>query len=136
MAQWYKLPTTMRTSHAEYRANIDGIKIVFGAVLGFVLAGTESLITIDFMYVLLVSATAVTSILYLGSSHYKLCYTVLTVIFIALIPDLIEHSLELPPIPKLQPTLIVWALMVLVLELLPREAEPKPVGTHSKENPE
>ena len=48
MAKWYHFPTTSRLSDGEYEANIQGINIVFGAVLGFVLADASGLPPGDF----------------------------------------------------------------------------------------
>ena len=65
MANWYRLPSSSRMTEGEYQANIQGINIVFGAVLGFVLAEAGNLPPADFAIVLFVSASAVIS---LGSS--------------------------------------------------------------------
>lgn len=121
MSNWYKIPPTLRITSREYRANITGINIVFGAVLGFVLAGTEGLPTQDFMTLLLLSATVVISILYLGSSEYRLFYAVTAAALIAGLPFAITEIMRLDPIPALQPTLAVWAIMIVLVELLPRQ---------------
>ncbi|MFB0613208.1 hypothetical protein [Aurantiacibacter poecillastricola] len=123
MAKWYAVPTTLRMSAGEYRANLTGLNVVFGAVLGFVLAGAEDLTTRDFVYLLVLSSAAVVTILYLGSSSYKLFYTILAVAVTILLPWLVESG-GLPAIPKLQPTIATWLAMVVFLELLPRVKEP------------
>ena len=133
MANWYKIPPTLRITAREYRANITGINIVFGAVLGFVLAGTEGLPTLDFMTLLFFSATVVISILYLGSSEYRLFYGISAAILIAALPYVITELLGLQPIPALQPTLAVWAIMIVLVELLPRQ---KSENENEKESPE
>lgn len=130
MANWYKLPATFRISQSEYRANINGMNIVFGAVLGFVLAGAEGLPPVDFMKVLFVSALAVIMILYLGSTEYILFYGLTAALLIFAMPEILTDQLSINPIPYLQPTLIVWASMVAVLELTPRL---KPSETQPKE---
>ena len=104
----------------EYRANIEGINIVFGAVLGFVLVGAEGLPVFDFIWLLVMSASIVVLILYLGSSDYKLFYFVLTAVTIAALPFIAEDLFSLTHVPKLQPTLAIWALMVAAVELIPR----------------
>ena len=124
MAKWYALPTTMRMTQAEYQANVTGMNVVFGAVLGFVLAGAQAMSTLDFVYLLVLSAGAVATILYLGSSDYKLFYGILAICFVIAVPWLLER-VGLPPVPKLQPTLATWIGMVVFLELVPRS---RPAG--------
>ncbi len=68
----FAISTATRTTAEEYRANRDGLHIVFGAVLGFVLAGSETIENLDFAFLLLLSAGAVIAILYLGSSRHGL----------------------------------------------------------------
>lgn len=117
MPNWYKFPSTFRITAREYQANINGMNIVFGAVLGFVLAGAEGLPPTDFMFVLMTSAMAVIMILYLGSSEYVLFYGALTAAFIFSLPFILAEQFKINPIPYLQPTLIAWAVMVAVLEI-------------------
>jgi hypothetical protein len=124
MANWYKLPPTFFTQ-GEYQANINGMNIVFGAVLGFVLAGAEGLPPIDFVIVLFVSALAVILILYLGSTEYLLFYGLCTAVLIFTLPMILSDQFATRPIPYLQPTLTVWAIMVAILELSPRQKAPK-----------
>ena len=121
MANWHKIPPTFSVTEREYRANVDGINIVFGAVLGFVLAGSEGLPPTDFMTVLFLSATVVIAILYLGSSEYRLFYGLTAAASIGALPYILNDLLEIEIIPALQPTLATWALMVVLVELLPRE---------------
>lgn len=131
MAKWYKLPPSRHITENEYRANINGMNIVFGAVLGFVLAGAEGLAPTDFMTVLFVSALAVILILYLGSTEYILFYGLGAGLLIVFLPKILTDQLKINPIPYLQPTLAVWAFMVVLVELLPRE---KKTTTPSQEN--
>lgn len=121
MANWYKFPLTARMTEREYRANIDGINIVFGAVLGFVLVGAEDLPVIDFVALLCISVAIVVMILYLGSSEFKLFYAAAAGVAIAALPYVAEELFALTRIPKLQPTLAIWALMILGVELIPRQ---------------
>ena len=120
MSKWYHLPTTVAMTEGEYRANINGINMVFGAVLGFVLAGSENMPTESFLAVLLMSVGVVVSILYLASSEYRLFYALLTALTIFLLPHALHDILVEHPMPKLQPTLAAWAITVLFIELLPR----------------
>ena len=123
MANWYRLPSSSRMTEGEYQANIQGINIVFGAVLGFVLADAGNLPPADFAIVLFVSASAVISILYLAHSEYKLFYGALTAFVVYMVPRILDDPLDIAPIPQLQPTLAVWTAMVLIVELIPRAAE-------------
>ncbi|WP_271077387.1 hypothetical protein [Aurantiacibacter sp. MUD61] len=117
--KWYHIPMTSAVTEEEYHANIRGLNVVFGAVLGFVLADSTSLENYDFALLLLVSATLVVIILYLGSSVYKLFYGVMAIIVVAALPTMLEMATIAVP-PKLQATFAVWTAMVIVLELLPR----------------
>jgi hypothetical protein len=118
-------------SEREYRANIEGINIVFGAVLGFVLAGAEAMTTGQFVALLTLSAAVVVTILYLGSSEYRAFYGLLAIAMVAALPWLMQE-LEIPPLAKLQPTLGVWVALVVFLELIPRRDESAPAKEEEK----
>lgn len=120
MAKWYHIPTLSRMSEGEYQANIQGINIVFGAVLGFVLADANDLPQLDFAIVLFLSATVVVSILYLAHSEYKLVYGAITTFLVFMLPQALEEPLGISAIPQLQPTLAVWTVMIIIVELIPR----------------
>ena len=118
MAKWYKIPLSLKITEREYRAHISGINIVFGAVLGFVLAGAEGLPPPDFAGLLFISAFIVVMILYLGSTEYKLFYASTTAASIVFLPSLLKlMGLARAEVPQLQPTLGVWAIMVVMAEL-------------------
>ncbi len=121
MANWYKMPPSFRITEGEYKANVDGINIVFGAVLGFVLVGGEGLPVRDFAALLILSAAIVVMILYLGRSEYKLFYGVMTAVSIIAFPFIAEDFFKLARVPKLQPTLAIWAFMIVLVEIMPRE---------------
>ena len=118
-----KLVDRMRMSHGEYRANITGLNIFFGAVLGFVLAGTETLEPLPFALLLAMTAGVVISILYITASDKRLSYAIMTLVLIALMSQwadpLLPKDADLPS--KLQPTLAIWALMTIFVEFMPRE---------------
>ena len=122
MPKWYHIPVTARMTEGEYHANITGMNVVFGAVLGFVLAGTEALSIEQFVFVLLVAASGVVTIFYLGSSPYKLFYAALGVGIVAALPWLLRQ-VDIPNLPKLQATLAVWLAVVAFIEALPRAKE-------------
>jgi hypothetical protein len=111
-----------RMTNGEYRANIEGMNIFFGAVLGIVLGGTDAIPAFDFAFLLLTAAATVISILYISSSENRYTYIALTAFIIAFLPRIIESIIAPARAPDhLQPTLAVWALMVTIVELLPRE---------------
>ncbi len=111
-----------RMTDEEYRANLNGINIFFGAVLGFVLAGTETLETAGFTLVLVLCSAIVISILYISSSKRRLVYFVYTAVGIACLPQVVAligpAGTTLPP--KLMPTLAVWTAMTAFVEFAPR----------------
>ena len=116
----------MRMSEREYRANLDGMNIFFGAVLGIVLGGTEAMAPLKFAGLLAMSAGMVVSILYISSSRHRLAYAAVAVILIALLPRLLSDMFEPGEVSAhLQPTLAVWVAMVIGVEFVPREA-PEP----------
>ncbi|MBB4837073.1 hypothetical protein HNP52_000124 [Sphingomonas kyeonggiensis] len=114
-----------RMSHGEYNANLTGLGIFFGAVLGFVMASTENLTTKDYVLVLFTTAAMVITILYVSSSRHRIAYSILAFAFIAALPYilglLVTPGAQLPP--KLQPTLAVWLAMTLIVEFNPRDRE-------------
>lgn len=107
----------------EYRANIEGLNIFFGAVLGFVLADAEALDAWRFALVLLLVGTTVVTILYITASDRRLAYAILSAGVIAVMPRIADQLLgagfHLPP--KVQPTLAVWAALIIGIEFAPRE---------------
>ena len=111
-----------RMTDEEYRANLNGLNIFFGAVLGFVLAATETLETAGFTLVLVLCTAIVISILYISSSRRRFVYFVYTAVGIALLPQAVEligpAGTTLPP--KLLPTLAVWTAMTAFVEFAPR----------------
>jgi hypothetical protein len=112
----------IRMTEREYRANIDGLNIFFGAVLGFVLAGSETLDNLGFGVLLAGTSGVVISILYITASEQRLAYSALSLVMIASMGRVLEDMFPGDSIPeKLQPCLLVWALMTILVEFLPRE---------------
>ena len=121
MAKWYKFPTNAHMADGDYRAGLNALNIVFGAVLGFVLVGGENLPIFDFVALLVISALIVMMIQSIALSDYTLFSIVFTAIAIAFLPQIAEEWFSLTRVPKLQPTLAIWAAMATILELSPRE---------------
>ena len=125
-----RFPEALVATESEYRANHTGMNTFFGAVLGFVMAGTERLDSEEFALVLSIVSGIVISILYVSASSKKLVYAVLTIVLILLLPRLIEPSLDQGEhIPeKLQPTLLVWTLLSILVEYFPRRPDDSPAN--------
>ncbi|MGA9581505.1 MAG: hypothetical protein WBR13_06015 [Allosphingosinicella sp.] len=122
-----RLSAKMRMTEREYRANIDGLNIFFGAVLGFVLAGSETLDNLWFGFLLAATAGIVVSILYITASEHRLGYSALALALVSSmglwLEDILPGAASIPA--KLQPCLLVWALLTIGVEFLPRDkAEP------------
>ena len=123
MSDWYKIPTGSSITEHEYQANIRGMNVFFGAVLGFVLVGAQDLPIRDFATMLVICATIVVLIQYLAFSEYTLFNAIVTGGAIYMLPELADGVFDVASIPKLQPTLAIWAIMVLAVELMPRSKE-------------
>ena len=121
MSNWYKFPSHTRMSEGDYKAGLNALNIVFGAVLGFVLVGGENLPIFDFIALLAISALVVMMIQSIALSEYTLFSVITTGVAIYFLPQIAEEWFSLTKVPKLQPTLAVWAGMATLLELSPRE---------------
>ena len=114
-----------KMTSSEYQANLNGLNMFFGAVLGFVLTGTETLNTWQFGFVLMMLASAVISILFISSSKHRLAYSIYALIIALTLPELINFVLRgdgLVP-DKIRPTLVVWTLMTILVEFWGRERD-------------
>lgn len=118
-------------SEGDYRAGLNALNIVFGAVLGFVLVGGEDLPVLDFMALLGISAFIVMLIQAIALSEYTLFNIAMTAASIYYLPELAEEFFAIAKVPKLQATLAVWAGMAVLLELSPREKPSEMNNTQS-----
>lgn len=112
-----------RLSTSEYQANLNGLNMFFGAVLGLVLAGTEELGDLQFGVVLLGLSSVVITILYISSSVRRLSYSVLALLYAVSFPEVMAFILRTPHVVpgKIRPTLVVWVLLTIVVEFWARE---------------
>lgn len=113
-------------SVSEYQANINGLNMFFGAILGFVLAGTEKLDDLQFGMVLAVLAGVVITIFFISASRNRIAYSATALIWAAAFPEAIDFMLQgqdLVP-GKIRPTLLVWTLMTIVVEFWARDKAP------------
>lgn len=108
----------------EYQANVYGLQIVFGAVLGFVLAGAENFEPFDFAALLLVTIGAVVSILYISASQRRLAYAALATGYALALPWIVQRITEVHAPEKLAPTLLIWTLFQAGVEFAPRRKQP------------
>ena len=123
MAKWYHLPTNTRMSRGEYNANVRGLNILFGAVLGFVLADASFMPMENFAAILAVSASYTIGLLYMQESDYKLFYIVLVGLALWGLPNLLDAFDAPPDLDRLPVTFAVWAAMILFIEIVPRERD-------------
>ena len=115
----------------EYRANLQGLNVFFGAVLGVVMAGTERLAPFDYGVMLLLMASLVITIVYISSSPKRLLYSALILVAIALMPEMVTQLIDdrISSLAYLQVTLLVWALLAILIEFAPRERDDAATAT-------
>ena len=122
MKRWMR-GTTMTAR--EYEANLNGIHMLFGAMLGVVLANTESLSTFRYVMTIAFTVGIVVSILYVSASKHRLAYFAYAVGGVVFLPYFMRAILgpgDVMP-DKLQPTLACWTLFVGMIEFLPRRTD-------------
>ncbi|SIO03807.1 hypothetical protein SAMN02745824_2721 [Parasphingorhabdus marina DSM 22363] len=101
----------------EYEASINALNIFFGAVIGISLGGIGDIPTLDYVLLLVVTATAVTSILFVTYSerqYWSILLVGLVLFAMWSMNNGDDRVMELPP--KLLPTLAVWAAMAISTE--------------------
>ncbi|MEO7634310.1 MAG: hypothetical protein ABIS38_01525 [Sphingomicrobium sp.] len=123
-----RMPAALVTTESEYAAHLTGMNTFFGAVLGFVMAGTERLDQFEFGFVLVLVSGIIISILYVTASAHKVIYALLTLVMILSMPWLVVPILDqgekLPD--KLQATLLVWTIITVAIEFMPRRPDDPP----------
>ncbi len=127
-----RVPAMLVTTESEYAAHLAAMNTFFGAVLGFVMAGAERLDEVEFSALLICVASIVISILYVAASAHKILYGLLTLGLIAALPRLMAPMLDMgEQLPaKLQATLLVWTMISIAIEFLPRRPDdPPPTAT-------
>ena len=113
-------------SHKEYEANMAGINIVFGAMVGVVMGNVNEMGAFDYSILLALVASFVITLLYISASKHRIFYAGTAAALLvsswfsaaeieALLnidPDLFEQ--------RLLPVATVWFLMVSGIEFSPR----------------
>ena len=112
------------STDSEYQANLAGLNMFFGAVLGFVITGIEKLDAVHFTVMLGMCSAIVMCILYVSASRNRWFWVAIALLFILGIPRLLPDGVAPPE--KLQPTLLVWLLLTLIIELAPRRRDEEP----------
>lgn len=114
-----------RMTEREYQANMNGLNMFFGAVLGLALTGAEKLNDLRFAVVLAMVAGAVISILYISSSRHRVVYAAYALLVSAVFPEMMGMLLHDPDIvpAKIRPTLLVWTVMTILVEFWQREKD-------------
>ncbi|XHS77014.1 hypothetical protein ACFJGW_14915 [Burkholderiaceae bacterium UC74_6] len=112
-----------RMTTSEYQANLNGMNMFFGAVLGLVLAGSEKLNAWQFGVLLGSLAAIVITVLYITSSKYRFAYSLLALLYAWSLPSAMDFMLRShDTVPdKVRPTLLVWILMTMMVEFWARE---------------
>lgn len=107
----------------EYQANLNGLNMFFGAVLGFVLTGTEALNSFQFGVILMLLAGAVISILYISSSKNRVAYAIYALVVALVFPEMVDLAFRTDGLApdKIRPTLLVWTVMAIFVEFWGRE---------------
>ncbi|MEO0441594.1 MAG: hypothetical protein AAF067_12065, partial [Pseudomonadota bacterium] len=113
----------------EYEASINALNIFFGAVIGISLGSIGDIPTMDYVLLLIITAAAVTAILFVTYSERQYWSILLVGLVLFAMWSMNEGDdqiVKLPP--KLLPTLAVWALMAISTEftdLVPDEEKEK-----------
>lgn len=111
------LNNLFRYTRKEYEASINALNIFFGAVIGISLGGIGDIPTMDYVLLLVITATAVTAILFVTYSerqYWSILLTGLVLLAMWSMNNGDDRVVELPP--KLLPTLAVWAAMAVSTE--------------------
>ncbi|MEL6875896.1 MAG: hypothetical protein AAGM33_10510 [Pseudomonadota bacterium] len=112
-----RLNNYFKYTRKEYEASINALNIFFGAVIGISLGSIGDIPTMDYVLLLVVTATAVTSILFVTYSerqYWSILLVGLVLFALWSMSNGDDRVIDLPP--KLLPTLAVWAVMAISTE--------------------
>lgn len=114
-----------KLTQREYEATINALNIFFGAIIGVSLGNITEIPLQDYMVLLVVIATMVSSILMVTYTHRPLWNSiVLTVVFLAAWyaeSDSSDQMIDFPD--RVLPTLSVWAGMAIMTEFSDRNRD-------------
>ncbi|WP_108810774.1 hypothetical protein [Sphingorhabdus sp. Alg231-15] len=116
-----------KLTQREYEATINALNIFFGAIIGVSLGNITEIPLQDYIMLLVVIATMVSSILMVTYTHRPLWNSlVLAVIFLAAWYAESDSSGQLIDFPdRVLPTLSVWAAMAIMTEFTDRTRDPE-----------
>lgn len=110
-------------TETEYHANIKGLNIFFGAMIGVVMGNAPELDVMHYSVLLIMVASFVITILYVHSSDLKLFYALFgaggVVFFTFLTFDKTIDALGIDALwmrNRLLPSLAVWLLLLCLIE--------------------
>jgi len=121
----------------EYKANISGINIFFGAIIGVVMAELSLQSPVTYSLLLILVASFIILVLYISASKHRLYYFFFSASTLLLTWIKASNNDEFYGIDtvwlehRLLPTLSVWLFMVTTIEFLPKET-PKPENGESE----
>ena len=112
-------------SHEEYEANLAGMNIFFGAIIGVVMADVKGVDGFEYAFMLLIAASFVVTLLYISASKKRLTYAIAAGSILAIAWYEAFHGGfmdELDPEwlkNRLLPTGSVWYFMIVLIEFVP-----------------
>lgn len=119
-------------TYSEYKANISGINIFFGAIIGVVMAELSLQSPITYSLLLIQVASFIVLVLYISASKHRLYYFFFSVSILLVTWIKVSNRDEFYGIDvvwlenRLLPTLSVWLFMIASIEFFPRDvSKPK-----------
>ncbi len=102
----------------EYEASVTALNIFFGAVIGVSLGNIGEMPTSEYVTTLIFTSSSVMAVLFVAYSERKLMNLVITPMVLGAVwwaDQSPKEVLSLPP--KVMPTLAVWLVLVLFIEV-------------------
>lgn len=123
-----KIRDTLRKlmSHQEYEANLAGMNIFFGAIIGVVMADVKGVEAGDYALMLLMAASFVVTLLYISASKARVFYAFTAGLLLAIgwhhaftgsVPEALDANWLKN---RLLPAGSVWYFMIMLIEFMPR----------------
>lgn len=116
-----------KLTQREYEASLNALNIFFGAIIGVSLGNIEKMPTINYVVLLLITASIVSTILVVSYSHRRFQNMLVMILVLAMAWYAHLYLTDESPVTfpeKLLPTLSVWAGMAIMLEFTEKMQEP------------
>lgn len=116
----------MRMSAREYRANLEGLNIFFGAILGVVMTDIGDVPPLVYAVVLTSVASFVITIIYITASNQRRTYAIYAALALGGLWSVAHRFGEQYGLSgthvdrRVIPTLAVWLAMTVMIEFAPR----------------